>query len=191
MADLTDWTYEALEKERFHPLLIIANFIIEFLKIHPFEDGNGRLSRVLSNLLLVRSNYTFVEYVSHEQIIEARKDEYYFALRASQETFRSQKNPVGEKETIAPWLNFFLSVIKEQAEKSLALIDEETRDDIMSTKQSEVLQYLSKVNEAGRAEIAEATGMLLPTVSKSLERLVKLGKIKPVGLGRATRYRRI
>ena len=73
MNELVLWTAEAFEKERFHPLLIIANFIIEFLKIHPFEDGNGRLSRILTNLLLLRAGYPFVEYVSHEQIIEQRK----------------------------------------------------------------------------------------------------------------------
>lgn len=191
MTELIDWTYEALEKERFHPLLIIANFIIEFLRIHPFEDGNGRLSRILTNLLLLRSVYTFVEYVSHEQIVEVRKDEYYFALRASQQTFRSQKNPVGETETIAPWLNFFLSVVKEQADKSMTLIEEEMHDDTMSLKQKTIFEYLSKVHEGSRTEIAKATGILLPTVSKALLRLVELGKIKRVGLGRATRYQKL
>ena len=80
MQELVEWTRDALEKNRFHQLLIIANFIVEFLKIHPFEDGNGRLSRVLSNLLLLRSGYIFVQYVSHEQIVERRKDEYYTSL---------------------------------------------------------------------------------------------------------------
>lgn len=93
MGELVLWTVEAFEKERFHPLLIIANFIIEFLKIHPFEDGNGRLSRVLTNLLLLRLGYPFVEYVSHEQIVEQRKDQYHLALCASQQTFRTQLKP--------------------------------------------------------------------------------------------------
>ncbi len=115
MTELIEWTVEALEQHRFHPLLVIASFIIEFLKIHPFEDGNGRLSRVLTNLLLFRSGYSFVQYVSHEQIVERRKDEYYFALRASQATFKTQTKPEGSNETIAPWLNFFFSVLAEQA----------------------------------------------------------------------------
>ncbi|MCR4285450.1 MAG: Fic family protein, partial [Candidatus Kaiserbacteria bacterium] len=101
MQELVDWTTDAFEKNRFHPLLLIANFVVEFLKIHPFEDGNGRLSRVLTNLLLLRSGYQFVQYVSHEQIVERRKDEYYLALRKSQETFKT------EHDTIVPWLNFF------------------------------------------------------------------------------------
>jgi len=99
------WTSNALEKNRFHHLLIIANFIIEFLKIHPFEDGNGRLSRVLTNLLLLRLGYQFAQYVSHEQIVEHRKNEYYIALRKSQETFKT------DHDTIAPWLNFFFLVV--------------------------------------------------------------------------------
>jgi Fic family protein len=191
MTELVDWTLEALEKERFHPLLIIANFIIEFLKIHPFEDGNGRLSRVLTNLLLLRSGYPFAEYVSHEQIIERRKDEYYFALRSSQATFKTQSKPEGENETVAPWLNFFLSVVKEQATKSLALVDENNHEDTMSPKHNEVLEYLVKVSEAGPSQIATATGILLPTVRKSLERLVEMGKVKRIGKGRATRYVKI
>ncbi|MFZ2500961.1 MAG: Fic family protein [Minisyncoccia bacterium] len=190
MSELVLWTVEAFEKERFHPLLIIANFIIEFLKIHPFEDGNGRLSRVLTNLLLLRSGYPFIEYVSHEQIVEQRKDQYYLALRASQQTFRTQHKPEGDQETIAPWLNFFLSVVKEQAVKSLELVEENKHDDTLSPKQSKVLEYFSEVIEASPSEIAAATGVLLPTVRKALDRLIELGKVKRIGRGRATRYRK-
>lgn len=182
MTELVDWTREALEKERFHPLLIIANFVVEFLKIHPFEDGNGRLSRVLTNLLLLRSGYPFVQYISHEQIVEQRKDQYYLALRASQATFKT------ERDTIAPWLNFFLSVVKEQAAKALALVEEDSHADTMSPKQNEVLAYFLKVNEAAPGDISAATGILLPTVRKALMRLVELGLVKRVGRGRATRY---
>ena len=185
MTELVEWTQEALEKERFHPLLIIANFIIEFLKIHPFEDGNGRLSRTLTNLLLLRSGYSFVEYISHEQLVEQRKDEYYLALRSSQTTFRT------EKETISPWLNFFFSVVKEQATKAMVLVDEETHEDTMSPKQNEVLEYLSSVKEAGPAQIVKDTGIIMPTVRKSLERLVEIGKVKRIGRGRGTRYMKI
>lgn len=191
MTELIEWTQEALEKERFHPLLIIANFIIEFLKIHPFEDGNGRISRVLTNLLLLRLGYPFTQYISHEQIIEQRKDQYYLALRSSQATFRSQTNPEGTEETISPWLNFFLSVVKEQASKSIALVEQETHEDIMSPKQNDVLEYLLKVTEAGPAEIARETGILMPTVRKSLDRLIELGKVKRIGQGRTTRYVKI
>lgn len=182
MQELVDWTADALEKNRFHQLLIIANFIVEFLKIHPFEDGNGRLSRVISNLLLLRSGYTFVQYVSHEQIIERRKDEYYIALRKSQETFKT------DHDTISPWLNFFLSVVQEQATKALSYLQAEKIEDTLSPKQYEVWKYLSGVKEAAPGEIVKATDMALGTVRQALDRLVELGEIKRVGRGRATRY---
>jgi Fic family protein len=185
MTELVEWTSEALEKNRFHPLLIIANFIVEFLKIHPFEDGNGRLSRVLTNLLLLRSGYPFIQYVSHEQIVERRKDEYYLALRKSQETFNT------ERDTIAPWLNFFMSVVQEQATKAIELVEGEVHDDHLSPKQIEVWNYLSNINEAQPTEIANATGIALGTVRQALERLVELGKIKRIGRGRGTRYLKI
>ena len=185
MTELVEWTQEALEKERFHPLLIISNFIIELLKIHPFEDGNGRLSRVLTNLLLLRCGYSFVEYISHERIIEERKEQYYLALRLSQITFKT------EQATISPWLNFFLSVVKEQATQGMILVEQETHEDTMSPKQNEVLDYLSKVQEAAPSEIVKATGIMMPSVRKSLDRLIEMGKVKRIGRGRATRYVKI
>lgn len=185
MQELVDWTNDAFEKNRFHQLLIIANFIVEFLKIHPFEDGNGRLSRVLTNLLLLRSGYQFVQYVSHEQIVERRKDEYYIALRKSQETFKT------DHDTISPWLNFFLSVIREQATKALSYLEEEKIEDLLSPKQYEVWKYITEVNEAAPGEIVKATGIALGTVRQALNSLVDHGKVKRVGRGRATRYVKI
>ncbi|WKZ24714.1 MAG: Fic family protein [Patescibacteria group bacterium] len=182
MGELIDWTTDAFEKNRFHPLLLIANFIIEFLKIHPFEDGNGRLSRVLTNLLLLQSGYQFVQYVSHEQIIERRKDEYYLALRKSQETFKTKH------DTIVPWLNFFLSVVKEQATKTLSYLQDEKVEDTLSPKQYQVWKYLSSVGEAAPGEIAKTTGIITVTVSQALERLIELRLIKRIGRGRGTRY---
>ena len=182
MQELVDWTVDAFEKNRFHPLLIISNFIVEFLKIHPFEDGNGRLSRVLTNLLLLRSGYQFVQYVSHEQIIERRKDEYYLALRKSQETFKT------DRDTISPWLNFFLSVVREQATKALSYLEEEKVEDNLSPKQYEVWKHVSSVGEAAPGEIVKATGIALGTVRQALNSLVELGKVKRVGRGRGTRY---
>lgn len=192
MQELVDWTIEAQDGNRFHPLLIIANFIIEFLKIHPFEDGNGRLSRVLTNLLLLRSSYQFVQYVSHEQLIEKRKDEYYIALRKSQETFLPTealaKEGNTEKDTISPWLNFFLSVIKEQAEKALSYLEEEKVEDTLSPKQYEVWQYIAGVGEASPGDIVKSTNVGMPTVRQALERLIELGEVKRIGRGRGTRY---
>lgn len=185
MTELVEWTQTALEKNRFHPLLVIANFIVEFLKIHPFQDGNGRLSRVLTNLLLLRSGYLFTQYVSHEQIIERRKDEYYLALRKSQETLKA------EKDTISPWLNFFFLVLKEQATKALSYLEEEHAEDTLSPKQFEVWKYISRVGDASPSEIVKETGILMPTVRQALSRLVELEKIKRTGRGPGTRYVKI
>ena len=185
MQELVEWTQDAMEKNRFHQLLIIANFIVEFLKIHPFEDGNGRLSRVLTNLLLLHSGYTFIQYVSHEQIIEHRKDEYYIALRKSQETFKT------DHDTISPWLNFFLSVVREQATKALSYLQEEKIEDTLSPKQYEVWKYISNVGESGPGDIVKETGIALGTVRQALRSLVELGKIKRIGRGRGTRYVKI
>ncbi len=77
MQELVEWTREALEAEHLHPLLVIGNFVVELLKIHPFQDGNGRLSRVITNLLLLKSGYLFIPYVSHEKLIEDNKNAYY------------------------------------------------------------------------------------------------------------------
>ena len=182
MQELVDWTVDAFDKNRFHHLLIIANFIVEFLKIHPFEDGNGRLSRVLTNLLMLRSGYQFMQYVSHEQIIERRKDEYYLALRKSQETFNT------DYDTISPWLNFFLSVVREQATKALSYLEEEKVEDTLSPKQYEVWKYISGAGDASRGDIVKGTGIAEATINQALDRLVELGKVKRVGRGRGTRY---
>lgn len=185
MKELVDWTFEELEANHFHPLLVIANFLVDFLKIHPFEDGNGRLSRVLTNLLLLRAGYQFVQYVSHEQIIERRKDEYYLALKKSQNTFGT------DHDTINPWLNFFLAVVKEQATKALVFLQEEKFEDTLSPKQLEVWRYFVQDGEASPSKIAKETGVEITTVRKTLGQFVKLGKIKRTGRGPGTRYIRI
>ncbi len=77
MQELIEWTKKALKEKMYHPLLVIANFLVEFLAIHPFQDGNGRLSRILTNLLLLREGYVYMPYVPHEKLIEDNKTEYY------------------------------------------------------------------------------------------------------------------
>mgnify|MGYP001555661486 FL=1 len=77
MAELVEWTREAMEKKILHPLLIISVFIVEFLAIHPFQDGNGRLSRILTTWLLLSAGYAYVPYTSLEAVIENSKEGYY------------------------------------------------------------------------------------------------------------------
>lgn len=182
MDDLLEWTNNAFEKKRFHNLLIIANFIVQFLKIHPFEDGNGRISRILSNLLLLQTGYNFTKYVSHEEIIEERKKEYYIALRTSQETFNA------ENDNIKTWLNFFLSVVKEQGVRSLNILHQDSIEDLISQKQILVLNTIKNNPEIGLSAIQEKTNIPRGTVRQALDKLLKLNKIKRIGQGRSTRY---
>lgn len=181
--ELVAWTQAALKEKRFHPLLIVGNFIVEFLKIHPFQDGNGRLSRILTNLLLLKLNYSFVPYVSHEKIIEDNKAEYYLALRKSQKTFD------GKKEDITVWLEYFLKILEIQGQMAMKLLSEEKMETILSPKQLLVWDYLLNVSEVTAGKIVEKTGVLRPTVNQALDRLLDMKKIQRIGMGRTTRYR--
>jgi Fic family protein len=185
MTEVVEWTANELEKKEIHPLLVIGNFIVEFLKIHPFSDGNGRLSRILTNMLLLRAGYMYVPYVSHEQIIERRKEEYYIALRQSQGTFKL------EEQSIESWLVFFLSVIEEQSIKAIALLNAEHLEDILSKNQLEVWEYISSVPDASAGDIVKNTTVARPTINQALEKLLRLNKIKRTGQGRAVRYKKI
>ena len=185
MQELVEWTQEALTDKKLHPLLVIGNFVVEFLKIHPFEDGNGRLSRVLTNLLLLQNGYSYMPYVSHEKLIEDNKPEYYVALRQSQKTFGT------ENENLAPWLNFFLMILLDQSKRAAALISKEEIDKLLSRQQQIVWKYLESVHEATPLEISKAVGVPRPTVSQAITKLLKLKRIERVGVGRATRYRKI
>lgn len=185
MQELVEWTQEAFLKKQLHPILVIGNFIVEFLKIHPFEDGNGRLSRVLTNLLMLQHGYLYMPYVSHEKIAEDNKPEYYVALRQSQRTFGTQK------ETIAPWLSFFSSILFEQANRAVTLLSKEEIEKLFSPQQRKVWEHLEKAGEATPLEIANATGVPRPTVSQAITKLLKLKRVERVGVGRATRYRKM
>lgn len=180
--ELMNWTEEALKKGTYHPLLIISNFVIQFLQIHPFQDGNGRLSRILTNLLLLQSSYGFVPYVSHEKIIEDTKDEYYLALRKSQRTF-------GKQENIVPWLEYFLKVLETQASSAIDMLQDERIEILLSPKQLLVWEYLQDTTEATAGNIVRETGVVRPTVNQILAKLLKMRKIERVGMGRTTRYR--
>ncbi|MBU2263927.1 Fic family protein, partial [Patescibacteria group bacterium] len=185
MCDLTDWTQKALKENKYHPLLIIGNFLVEFLKIHPFTDGNGRLSRVLTNLLLLQAGYLYIPYVSHEKLVEDNKPEYYISLRRSQKTIGT------EKENITDWFNFFLDMILKQSQMAVELLSKENIEKILSEKQLAVWQCIEKVKEVKTGEIIKNTNIARPTVKQALDALLKLKKIERIGLGRSARYRKI
>lgn len=185
MQELAEWTQKALAEKKYHPLLIVGNFLVEFLQIHPFQDGNGRLSRILTNLLLLKEGYLYMPYISHEKLIEDNKADYYMALRKSQKTFKTGK------ESIRPWLDFFLTIFLKQSKMAVELLSKENIEKILSVKQLAVWQYLQTVDEIAPGEIAKNAKIARPTVNQVLDKLLRLKKIERIGLGRGTRYRKL
>ena len=185
MQELVEWTRFALGEKKYHPLAIIGNFLVEFLAIHPFSDGNGRLSRILTNLLMLQTGYAYVPYVSHEKLVENSKADYYLTLRKSQKTIGT------ENENIDPWLDYFLTVSHTQATQAIELLSKENIEKILSPKQLMVWQYLQEVSEATPGKIAKATGVARPTVSQAVDVLLRLKRIERIGQGRTTRYKKI
>lgn len=182
MQELVEWTIHALDNTTHHPLLILGNFLVEFLNIHPFVDGNGRSSRVLTNFLLLKSGYEYMPYVSHEKLVEDNKPEYYIALRRSQKTIKKPN------ENVTPWLHFFFDILLKQSTLAVELLSKENIEKLLSPKQLAVWKYLSTVIEATPAELSKATTVARPTINQALDKLLRLKKIERIGLGRTTRY---
>ncbi len=185
MQELVTWTVSALDQKEFHPLFVIGNFLVEFLATHPFQDGNGRLSRILTNLLMLKAGYEYVPYVSHEKLIEDNKADYYLVLRKSQKTLDT------DHENVTAWLEFFLTISLEQAKQAIELLSHENIERLLSPKQLAVWSYLASVVEATPADIAKTAEVARPTVSQALDVLLRLKKVERIGQGRATRYRKI
>lgn len=183
MLELIEWTQKVLKERTYHPILVIGNFLVEFLQIHPFTDGNGRLSRIITNLLLLKEGYLYMPYVSHEKLIEDNKPDYYLTLRTSQKTFGT------EHEDINPWLVFFLKIIFKQSETAVDLLSAENIEKTLSRNQLAAWQYLQKVTEATPREIAKNAGIARPTVNQIMDKFIRLKKVERLGLGRSSRYR--
>jgi Fic family protein len=113
--NLVNWVNTAIDADVYHPLVLISAFISEFLKVHPFIDGNGRLSRMLTNLLLLQAGYDFVPYYPHEHIIDSNREEYYVALSKSQKTFGT------ESESILTWTEYLLKILCMQAKEAVVI----------------------------------------------------------------------
>lgn len=185
MQELLDW-YQWAQADRFkHPLLLIANFIFEYLAIHPFQDGNGRTSRLLTNLLLLQNGYFFARLVSHERLVEAGKAEYYLALNKTQQTWKSQA------EDVSPWLLYLFERFRQQAQDARNLLEGDQLESLLSEKQLALWHWANtrKPRPFARKEAAVALGFPLRTVEAIVKKLVVLKKLERLGQGRATRYR--
>jgi Fic family protein len=186
MESLVRLTRKRWQDEDIHPLLAIGDFVLRFLAIHPFQDGNGRLARVLTNLMLLRGGYDFVQYSSHERIVEANKDQYYQALRSS------QKNLPSDLSFELKWADFFLEMLVKQKDHLKEKIERESRARRLPALSEKIVQL---AREHGRISIGFISTTLganrntvRNTVKKHVQQLVKMGQLVRHGKGRGTYY---
>jgi Fic family protein len=178
-----EWLSKIREEGRLHPLLVIGIFVVVFLAIHPFSDGNGRLSRILTTLLLLQAGYFYVPYSSLEAVVEQNKEAYYLALRQTQGAIRS------DAPDWQPWLLFFLRALQKQKRNLAAKIEREKI--VMASLPELSLQIVDHARQHGRATISEMvrlTGANRNTLKHHLRRLVEEGHLNQYGSRRGTWY---
>jgi Fic family protein len=183
MEELIAWLDEQGREKRLHPLLVVAIFVVVFLEIHPFQDGNGRLSRILTTLLLLRAGYAYVPYSSLESIIEQSKESYYISLRRTQGTIRNTDPDWN------PWIEFFLRALHRQKTR---LEKKMERERIILADMPELsVTLLELAREHGRITVAEAarfTDASRHTIKDHLKALVDQGHLVLHGAGRGAWY---
>jgi len=183
MKDLVEWFNQSVQEESQHPLILIGIFIVVFLAIHPFKDGNGRLSRVLTTLLLLRGGYGYVPYSSMETIIEANKDSYYLALRRTQQTIRK------EEQSWEPWLVFFFKTMVKQKDNLAAKVkDEQALRSALPALSRQILELAKTRGEITITEIEDSTGANRNTIKVHLKKLAEQHYLVQLGKGRGVRY---
>jgi Fic family protein len=183
MTELVDWYNREATEKNVHPLLAIAVFVVVFLEIHPFKDGNGRLSRVLTTLLLLQAGYVYVPYSSLEAVVEQNKQAYYLALRQTQGTIRS------EKPNWRPWILFFLRSLASQVVRLEEKVSHEKL--VLAALPSLSLQIIELAQRQGRIamnDVVLASGSNRNTIKTHLRRLVHTGHLKQHGSGRGVWY---
>ena len=183
MQELVGWMNKSREEKELHPLLTIAIFVVVFLEIHPFQDGNGRLSRALTTLLLLQSGYTYVPYSSLESVIEQSKEGYYLALRQTQGTIRT------DQPDWQPWIAFFLKALQQQMRRLAKKVEREKL--LISALPELSIQILDHVRAHGRATIREMvtiTGVSRNTLKEHFKSLLEGGHIELHGKGRGAWY---
>lgn len=183
MTELIEWVDEAREAGRLHPLLIVAVFVVVFLEIHPFQDGNGRLSRALTTLLLLQAGYAYVPYSSLESVIEQSKDAYYLALRQTQGTIRTRQ------PDWQPWIVFFLRALQQQMRRLAQKVEREKL--FVSALPELSVQILDHARAHGRVTVREmvaVTGASRNTLKEHFKSLLDNGHLELHGKGRGAWY---
>ena len=167
MRELVAWLNRVRGQAEFHPLLLIAVFTVVFLEIHPFQDGNGRLSRILTTLLLLQAGYAYVPYSSLESVIENSKESYYLALRQTQATVR------GNAPDWQPWLLFFLRSLEQQVHRLAGKIErEKLMIAALPALSVEIVEYVQQHGRATMSELIRLTGASRNTLKEHLAQLV-------------------
>jgi len=184
MNDLISWTNTQFENKEIHPLIIVANLVYEFLSIHPFQDGNGRLSRLLTTLVLLQKNYLFIKYISFENLIEKTKKEYYQAL------MEGQKNRNKENESISNWILYFLDKLNVLTQSLDAKYDVfKSKGGYLNERQKEIKEYLKKNQPLKISDLGKRfENININTIKKDLQYLKKEQIIKSIGKGKGTVY---
>lgn len=184
MEDLLNWTNNNLQSKEIHPLIIIGAFVYEFLSIHPFQDGNGRLSRLLTTLLLVKNDYPFIQYVSFENQIEKEKQRYYQVL------MDAQKNRYSENEVIDKWMVFFLEsleILSKKLEEKYSRYKD--KGPYLNERQQVILDFIRKNEPVKTRDVAAFLQQeSIHTIKKDMLYLHREGVIEKVGKGKATIY---
>ncbi|KPL09264.1 MAG: MarR family transcriptional regulator [Bacteroides sp. SM23_62] len=163
-----------------HPLVKCAIFTYEFVSIHPFQDGNGRLSRLLSTLLLLKHGYKWIQYVSFEHEIEYRKKEYYTELR------KCQAQRPGEDVT--SWVLFFLSTLKNIQSQLMEKLERTGVEARLSPREKSILAFLSDHPGSKSGAVAARLNIPNPTVKRIMRDLVTKNLIEVFGTGPGTNY---
>lgn len=182
--ELLAWTNESVKVDEIHPLIIVATFVYEFLSIHPYQDRNGRLSRLLTTLLLMQQGYDFVQYISFEHVIESRKEAYYKAL------LQGQKDRYTDDERIDEWLSFFLECMIELTERLEKKYSTYSKIKLkLNDRQKSILIFIQqeKTTKVGAIEKA-LPGESRNTIKKDLSYLLNEGLILRTGAGRGVQY---
>jgi len=184
MQELINWTNERIEKNDQHPLMMVATFVYEFLSIHPYQDGNGRLSRLLTTLLLMKHDFQFIQYVSFENIIETRKDDYYRVL------MEGQKNRYKENERIDSWILFFLDCLVTLIQRLEAKYETYNKLKlVLNDRQQQIMEYIKELKTAKVSDIENSLSQYSRnTLKKDLAFLVKEGLLIKTGEKKGTQY---
>ena len=184
MTELIEWTNQQLKEETIHPLIIIGSFIYDFLSIHPFQDGNGRLSRLLTTLCLLQNDYLFIQYISFENHIEQNKKEYYEALMTG------QKNRGTKAELIDTWLIFFLnslSILTQKLEQKYDVF--KNKGGYLNERQKLIKKHIEKFQPIKVSDLAtKFPEIQLSTLKKDLQYLKQEQEIKMIGIGKGSIY---